>query len=377
MAMIARLVEAAIESWGEASVLAVAGLMIGVLFGALAQRSRFCLRAAVIEFSRGRLGPKLAVWLLAFATALASAQALIGLGWLDVAQARQLASEGSISGAVIGGLLFGIGMVMTRGCASRLLVLSANGNLRALLSGLVFAMAAQASYRGILAPAREFLARLWTIGGGPMRDLGQLAGWGRWGTLALLTSWILAAIYVARSNRLKPRVWLSAIGVGAVITLGWWATYGIGQAAFAPVALRSITFSGPSADMLMLVLSPAGRTIDFEQGLVPGVVLGSFLMGWMAGELKLEGFKDGHSMRRYIAGAVMAGFGAMLAGGCAVGAGVTGGAILATTAWLTLFSMWLGAGIADHILDARSEAAEPQHGAVPAMPDAATPPHRA
>lgn len=32
--------------------------------------------------------------------------------------------------------MFGAGMIMTRGCASRLLVLSANGNLRALLSGL-------------------------------------------------------------------------------------------------------------------------------------------------------------------------------------------------------------------------------------------------
>lgn len=36
----------------------------------------------------------------------------------------------------------------------------------------------------------------------------------------------------------------------------------------------------------------------------------------------------------------------MLAGGCAVGAGVTGGALLATTAWVALASMWLGAVLA-------------------------------
>jgi uncharacterized membrane protein YedE/YeeE len=43
----------------------------------------------------------------------------------------------------------------------------------------------------------------------------------------------------------------------------------------------------------------------------------------------------------------------MLAGGCAVGAGVTGGAIFAVTAWITLVGMWLGGGIADRLLDSR------------------------
>ncbi len=49
----------------------------------------------------------------------------------------------------------------------------------------------------------------------------------------------------------------------------------------------------------------------------------------------------------------MMGFGSMLAGGCAVGAGVTGGAILAITAWVALFFMWLGAGATDWLIDRR------------------------
>jgi uncharacterized membrane protein YedE/YeeE len=56
-------------------------------------------------------------------------------------------------------------------------------------------------------------------------------------------------------------------------------------------------------------------------------------------------------MPRYIAGAVLMGFGSMLAGGCAVGAGMTGGAIFAVTAWLTLLGMWAGGGLADRWLD--------------------------
>jgi uncharacterized membrane protein YedE/YeeE len=45
------------------------------------------------------------------------------------------------------------------------------------------------------------------------------------------------------------------------------------------------------------------------------------------------------------------GFGAMLAGGCAVGAGLSGGAIFSLTAWVALVSMWAGAAFTDRVLD--------------------------
>ncbi|MDF2464238.1 MAG: putative inner rane protein [Ramlibacter sp.] len=120
---------------------------------------------------------------------------------------------------------------------------------------------------------------------------------------------------------------------------------------FQVVPVQGLTFSGPSAEWLMRVLAQPGGPVGFDFGLMPGVFAGSFLGAWLGGELKLEGFKDGYGMRRYIAGAILMGFGAMLAGGCAVGAGVTGGAVFALTAWLTLASMWAGAGITDWALD--------------------------
>ena len=51
------------------------------------------------------------------------------------------------------------------------------------------------------------------------------------------------------------------------------------------------------------------------------------------------------------------GFGAMLAGGCSIGAGVTGGSIFVGTAWLALFCMWLGAAVTDLLFDQRVERA--------------------
>jgi uncharacterized membrane protein YedE/YeeE len=348
-----------LERLGEAPVLAVGGLVIGLAFGFFAQRSRFCLRSAVIEFWRARPGEKLAVWLLTFSAAVVAVQALVALQWVDVSAARQLASRGSISGAMVGGLLFGGGMIMTRGCASRLLVLSASGNLRALLSGLIFAVTAQAALGGALAPLRETVSSWWTVEGGAPRDLLALTGAGPWGGLAFGALWLAAALWYALRSRRSLWKWLGGLGAGLAVAAGWASTATVASHSFNVVAVQGLTFSGPSAEWLMRVLAAPAPRIGFDTGLLPGVFIGAFAGALLGRELHLEGFKDGYGMRRYIAGAVLMGFGSMLAGGCAVGAGVSGGAVFALTAWVALAAMWLGAGITDRWLDRDSEAPAP------------------
>ena len=341
-----------IETLGEQSTISLAGLLVGTLFGAFAQRSRFCLRSAVVEFWNRDGSIKLSVWLFAFSAAVIATQLFVITGLLDIGNARQISATGSLSGALIGGLMFGIGMILARGCSSRMLVLAANGNLRALLTGLIFAVTAQASLSGVLSPFSTWISGLWTIEGGA-RDLLATLHLGHIGGLLFGAVWLLAAIVFARrSSGLLRREWLGGIGVGIMVALAWMLTYQIGAQSFDTIIpVQSLSFTGPSADILMLVLSAPGQPWDFDIGLVPGVVLGSFLAALWGKELKLEGFKDGHSMRRYIAGALFMGFGGMLAGGCAVGAGVSGAAVFALTAWISLIGMWAGAGITNALFD--------------------------
>lgn len=345
------------ETLGEKTTIALTGLTVGLLFGVFAQRSRFCLRSAVVEFWNRQGTHKLSVWLFAFSSAIIATQFFIVQGWLDVSQARQLSARGSLSGALAGGLLFGIGMILARGCSSRMLVLAANGNLRALLTGLVFAVTAQASLSGLLSPARTWLSGLWTIEGGASRDLLATFHLGHAGGLAFGLLWLAAAVVFARRARLPVRDGIGGIGVGAMIALAWLATYQIGSQAFEVIPIQGVSFTGPSAAALMLVLSPPGQPWDFDIGLVPGVVLGSFLAALWGREIKLEGFKEGYSMPRYIVGALCMGFGGMLAGGCAVGAGVSGASVFALTAWVSLIGMWLGAGLTDRWIDRPAAAA--------------------
>jgi uncharacterized protein len=340
-----------IDHVGTPWTLTLAGMCIGVLFGFFAQRSRFCLRSAVIEFAHNVTGGKLTVWLFAFSTAVLATQAFIVLGWLDVTSARQLAARGSLSGALLGGAMFGVGMILARGCSSRLLVLAANGNLRALLSGLVFAVTAQAAWVGVLAPARNALSELWTVDGGAARDLIAITGIGHIGGLLFGALWLLAALRWARRQNVSAWGWIGGVGVGLMVALAWLLTYQISRNAFDVVPIQSLSFTGPSSDVLMLVLSPPGRPLKFDVGLIPGVFLGSFIAAALYRELKLEGFQGGQSMRRYIAGALLMGFGGMLAGGCAVGAGVSGAAVFTITSWVTLLAMWVAAALTDRLVD--------------------------
>lgn len=360
--------EALIARLGEMWTITLAGGVIGLLFGFFAHRSRFCLRSAVIEFARGTREGKLTVWLFTFSTAVLLTQALILAGVMDVREARQLANRGSLSGAMVGGAMFGAGMILARGCSSRLLVLAAQGNLRALLSGLVFAVTAQSALSGLLSPLRLAISGWWTVEGGSARDLLVITGWGHRGGLLFGAVWLAAALVWGWRQRVRFWGWFGAIGVGVMVAAAWLTTYLISRAAFdLVIPIQSLSFTGPAADTLMLVLSPPGQALKFDLGLVPGVALGAFTSALLWRELKLEGFQGGQAMKRYIAGAILMGFGGMLAGGCAVGAGVSGAAVFTMTSWVTLSAIWASATLTDWWVDRPHEAKAPPQ---PAASDA-------
>lgn len=338
-----------VEAIGEAPAAAILGLITGLIFGVSAQRSRFCLRAATVEFAQGRLDDKVTVWFLTFSTAVVWVQLASLLGLMNPADARMMAVPGSWSGAIIGGLIFGVGMVLARGCSGRLLVLASTGNLRSLVSGLVFAVVAQMSLKGWLAPVRDELAGIWITSGGRNMDLLAAIHMPEWGGLAIGLLFAATGLILARKNRISARRLIFGAGVGFSVAVGWVLTYELSLVAFDPVQIESATFTGPSAHTLMFFLDRSA-VLEFDVGLVPGVVIGAFLASVLSGEFRFQGFEGEANMRRALSGAALMGFGGMLAGGCAIGAGVTGGSIFAGTAWLALFCMWIGAMLTTQLM---------------------------
>lgn len=126
-------------------------LLIGLVFGALAQITRFCFRRAIVGDDRRQAA---GVWLTALAVAVLGTQAAVFYELISFEEHRFMAADLPVLAIVAGGLLFGIGMVLTRGCVSRLTVLTGSGNLRAALVLVVFAVIAHATLKGVLAPVR-------------------------------------------------------------------------------------------------------------------------------------------------------------------------------------------------------------------------------
>lgn len=334
---------------------AIIGLVVGLTFGIFAQQSRFCLRAACVEFWRGQTGKKFAIWLLAFGAAMIGTQYFIEMGAIDAGQIRQLNNAGSMSGAIVGGLLFGAGMVLAGGCASRLLVLSATGNMRTMVAGLVVTIVAQASLRGGLSPLRENISSWWLVDANSR----SLAQWlPPYGGLMMGVAFLLFALWFAKRHEVNKWWSFAAIITGLSVALGWLLTSWQASNSFDLVQVKSVSFTGPSADTLMGLINQPNLPLSFDVGLVPGVFLGALLAALVTRQFQWQQFTKDSGFTRFFVGATLMGFGGMLAGGCAVGAGVTGGAVLVITAWVALFSMWIGAGVTDWVVDRKADEAK-------------------
>ena len=91
------------------------------------------------------------------AVALVGSQWLAYTGQIDWANAPIVRARFSLTATFVGGLLFGVGMVLARSCGARALVLLGSGNLRALVALVALGLGAQATLTGVLAPLRHWL----------------------------------------------------------------------------------------------------------------------------------------------------------------------------------------------------------------------------
>jgi hypothetical protein len=143
----------------------------------------------------------------------------------------------------------------------------------------------------------------------------------------------------------------AGLGVGVAVALAWAFNASVAAASFQIVPVQGITFTGPSAEWLMRLAARPAPVIGFDFGLLPGVLAGAFLGALTGRKLDRESLPRGDGVLGTLVGAAMMGFGAMLAGGCAVGAGLSGGAIFSLTAWTALAAMVAGGGLADRLLN--------------------------
>ena len=357
-----------IDRLGEPGTALAGGAVLGLVFGFFAQRSRFCTRSAVLDLTRGRDMTALATWAAGFAAAVLGVQALLALGLVGVTETRFFSTPQSLSGAIVGGLAFGVGMVLARGCVSRLLVLGASGNLRAVLSVLIIGLVGLATYSGVLVPLRDGIGGVWStaqIGG---NDL--LAHLGLGPSAGLVMSMVLVALSVGLAAVSRATFWRLFGGavVGLTIAAGWYFTYTLSMQVFEPIQAESLSFIRPLATTGEIALG-RNSIAGLDQGVLIGILAGALLAALLFGDFRIATFSQPGtpSIYRYALGSVLMGFGGILAVGCTIGAGFTGGSVLAVSSLAGLFAMITGAAVTDRFVDASREPRPAQQScAVPA-----------
>ena len=340
-----------------------AAFALSVAFGAIAQRSRFCTMGALADIVTLGDWARMRMWVLAIAVAMIGFNAMVALGWVDAANTLYAAPRWTWLSNLIGGLLFGTGMVLASGCGSKALVRAGGGNLKSLVVLLVLAACAYATMRGVLAVARsatldtvalvlpagqDLPSLLAQASGAPRRPLALVLGGGLG---LLLLGWALR-----RPEGRSREVLLGGLGIGAVVAGVWWLSGRIGFVAEHPVTLEpaflgtstrrmeSLSFVAPVAytiDWLML-FSDERRVLTLGIVSVFGVPLGSALVALASGSFRWEGFAGPEDTANHLVGAALMGAGGVTALGCTIGQGLSGVSTLALGSFAALGG--IGAG---------------------------------
>ncbi len=336
---------------------------LAAAFGAIAQRTHFCTMGAVADIVNVGDWTRMRMWALAIAVAMIGFNTMVALGWIEAGQSLYAAPRMLWLSHVLGGLLFGFGMVLASGCGSRTLVRLGGGNLKSLVVLVVLGVSAYMAMRGVVAVARVNLvdAVAWTLPTG--QDLPSLlahaSGASRpalalavGGTLGVaLLAWVLA-----RPEGRGADVLLGGIGIGAVIVGVWWVSGRLGYVSEHPVSLEpaflatnsrrmeSLSFVAPVAYLVdwLILFSDTSRVLTLGIVAVLGVVLGSTAMALANGSFRWEGFAGTEDTTNHIVGAALMGVGGITALGCTIGQGLSGVSTLALGSFIALGSILVG-----------------------------------
>jgi uncharacterized membrane protein YedE/YeeE len=348
-----------IVAWG--------GLALGAALGAVGQATRFCVRGAIADWVIFRGPGRLVSWLLAVGVGALAVQALASAGWLDAGRTIYWGERLPWLSHLVGGLLFGYGMILAGGCPQRCLVKAGQGNLKAAVSLVVVAILALMTLRGALAPVRAGMLDSISVTLAGPQDLGGLLGRAlslppamlRWGIALAIATSVFVLAWRLRS-RIDRAHWAGGILVGLLLGAAFVLTGRIGFLPEHPETLEAawlgtqskrpegLTFSAPMAHALdLLTLWTDKATVaTFGVMLCLGVLLGAFATAKLRGDFRIESFRSPRELGEHVGGAALMGFGGVTALGCSIGNGVTGVAMLSTGAALSIAAISAGAWLA-------------------------------
>jgi uncharacterized membrane protein YedE/YeeE len=320
------------------------GLFVGVLFGFVLQRGRFCMNSAF----RDAILLKDNVLLKTVFVALLVE--MVGFAIMDATGAIAINPKPFWWGAnLLGSFIFGIGMVLAGGCASGITYRFGEGMVGAMTAVLGLAVAGYFTAAGFLKPFKANLQAATTI---PGADGGALTLHGIFGmdyaVLAIIIALIVIVVWYFLSKSKDEECEADP---------GWgWLNTGIligiiGILAFPLSAAAGRNYPlGITAGWINIVqVIFTGATFNWIGLLIVGIVVGALVASLIAKEFKFR-VPDVKTLVQTFVGGLLMGFGAVTSGGCNIGHLLSGIPQLSLGSILAGISIVLGAWVASYVM---------------------------
>jgi uncharacterized membrane protein YedE/YeeE len=307
------------------------------------------------------------MWVMAMGVSIMGFNAMVAAGWVSASNTLYANPRLLWLSALLGGAMFGFGMVLASGCGSKTLVRIGAGNLKSLVVFVVMGLAAFATMRGITGVLRVNTVDTVFVELNSSQDLPSLlsaaTGWSLSVTalgLGLLMGGACLAWAWARPGGRSGNTLLAGLGTGAVILGVWWVSGRLGFVAEHPQTLEpsflatnsqrmeSLSFVAPYAYTLdwLIYFSDASKALTLGIVASVGVIVGSAAYALATRSFRWEGFRDAEDTALHLIGAVLMGVGGITALGCTIGQGLSGVSTLSLGSFLALGGILAGAWLA-------------------------------
>ena len=332
----------------DAGLVALVGMLGGIVLGLAARLGRFCTLGAIEDTLYGNNPLRLQMWGIAIAVAIIGTFSLSALGALDLSDTLYLAHSWNPLAHIIGGLMFGYGMALAGNCGFGALARLGGGDMRSFVIVLGTGLSAYIALGGPLSALRLqlFETSVWAE---ETASLAQLiaTGLGVSGNSVgiVIGLLLLSALLLSTNLRAAPKMLIWGTAVGLAVTSGWAGTAWVARHGFDATSVVSHTFSAPIGETMLYVMTSSGNAVSFGTGSVAGVLLGALLGSLIKGHFRWEACEDPRELRRQILGAAIMGPGAVIAVGCSIGQGMSAFSVLAISAPLTGIAIFAGAAL--------------------------------
>ncbi len=325
----------------------------GLCLGIISHRTHFCTMGAISDVVHLGDWTRARQWAFAIAVAMLGFAALTDRGLIDSSKTLYASTRLMWLSTLVGGLMFGYGMVIASGCGNKALVRIGGGNLKSVVVFVVMGVSAFATLKGITAVLRASTVDTVFIdmpAGASLNAFG-IPGMG-YLVATLLLLWVLRDKDFWTFNS-----FLAGVGVGGVVVTMWWVSGHFGFVPEHPETLdavyvatssgriEALNFVAPIANTLdwLMFYSDASKALTTGVMAVTGVVCGAALSALKDKTFRIEGFASPRDLGQHLLGGVLMGVGGVTAMGCTIGQGLSGMSTLSLNSVVALAAIVVGA----------------------------------